>query len=111
MFEKEVVIDGKGHLLGRLAAVVAKELLNGQRVVVVRAEELLRSGELHRNKTKFIEWMNLKSNTNPRHGGPYHVKAPSRYFWRVLRGMIRHKTARGTAALERLKIFEGMPFP
>merc|ERR1711862_26611 len=29
----------------------------------------------------------------------------------VLRGMIRHKTARGTAALERLKIFEGMPFP
>ena len=38
MFEKEIVIDGKGHLMGRLAAVVAKELLNGQRVVIVRAE-------------------------------------------------------------------------
>jgi len=29
MFEKEVVIDGKGHLAGRLASYVAKELLNG----------------------------------------------------------------------------------
>ena len=29
MFEKQVVIDGKGHLLGRLASYVAKELLNG----------------------------------------------------------------------------------
>ncbi len=38
MFEKEIVIDGKGHLMGRLASVVAKELLNGQRVVIVRAE-------------------------------------------------------------------------
>jgi len=29
MFEKLVIVDGKGHLLGRLASVVAKELLNG----------------------------------------------------------------------------------
>lgn len=29
MFEKEIVIDAKGHLMGRLAATVAKELLNG----------------------------------------------------------------------------------
>ena len=29
MFEKLIVIDGKGHMLGRLASYVAKELLNG----------------------------------------------------------------------------------
>jgi large subunit ribosomal protein L13Ae len=40
MFEKEVIIDGRGHLLGRLASVVAKELLNGQRVVVVRCDKI-----------------------------------------------------------------------
>ena len=33
MFEKVVVIDCKNHLLGRLASIVAKELLAGQRVV------------------------------------------------------------------------------
>jgi len=29
MFEKLVVIDGRGHLLGRLASTVAKEILLG----------------------------------------------------------------------------------
>ena len=44
MFEKQVVIDGKGHLLGRLASVVAKELLNGQSIVVVRSEQIFVTG-------------------------------------------------------------------
>lgn len=39
-----IVIDGKGHLLGRLASIVAKQLLFGKKVVVVRAEALLISG-------------------------------------------------------------------
>ncbi len=29
MFEKQIVIDGKGHLMGRLASYVAKQLLSG----------------------------------------------------------------------------------
>ena len=32
-------------------------------------------------------------------------------FWRTVRGMIPHKTARGAAALERLKTFDGVPPP
>lgn len=44
MFEKLAIVDGRGHLLGRLASIVAKELLNGQHVVVLRAEELNISG-------------------------------------------------------------------
>jgi ribosomal protein L13 len=39
-----IVIDGKGHLLGRLASIVAKQLLNGKKVVVVRCEALIISG-------------------------------------------------------------------
>jgi ribosomal protein L13 len=31
MFQKQVVIDGRGHLIGRLASIVAKEVLNGTR--------------------------------------------------------------------------------
>ena len=38
-------------------------------------------------------------------------RAPSRILWRTIRGMIPHKTPRGAAALERLKSFEGIPFP
>ncbi len=50
MFEKEIVIDGKGHLMGRLASIVAKELLSGQRIIVVRCEKLVLSGSLFRRK-------------------------------------------------------------
>lgn len=46
----QVVIDGKGHLLGRLASIVAKQLLNGQKIVIVRCEALNISGEFFRAK-------------------------------------------------------------
>ena len=111
MFEKEIIIDAKGHLLGRLAAVIAKELLSGQRVVVVRAEKFVLSGSLFRRKTAYLEFLNKKHLTNPKRSGPYHFKAPARLFWRAVRGMLPHKTQRGKAALERLKVFEGIPHP
>ena len=40
-----------------------------------------------------------------------HYRAPARIFWRTVRGMVPHKTARGAAALGRLKVFEGVPAP
>jgi large subunit ribosomal protein L13Ae len=110
MFEKEIVIDGRGHLLGRLASKVAKEILNGQRVVVVRCELLLRSGSLFRNKLKYHEFLRKGMNTNPRRG-QFHFRSPSRMFWRTVRGMLPHKTPRAAAALGKLKVFEGIPYP
>jgi len=47
-------------------------------------------------------------NHNPRRGF-VHYRNPSRILWRTIRGMMPHKTARGVAALERLKLFEGIP--
>lgn len=49
----QIVIDGKGHLLGRLASIVAKQLLNGQKIVIVRTEALNISGEFFRAKRTF----------------------------------------------------------
>merc|ERR1719230_2522097 len=49
-------------------------------------------------------------NSNPRQG-PYHYRAPSKILWRTIRGMVPHKTARGAAALDRLKSFDGVPHP
>lgn len=33
---KAIVIDGRGHLLGRLASIVAKLVLTGNKVVITR---------------------------------------------------------------------------
>ncbi|KYQ93718.1 S60 ribosomal protein L13a [Tieghemostelium lacteum] len=110
MFEKRIVIDAKGHLLGRLAAKVAKELLCGQKIVVVRCEEINISGPLSRNKLKFARFLKLTCNTN--HGrGQQHHRSPSKIFWRAVRGMLPHKTARGQKALDSMKVFEGVPTP
>src|SRR3954451_962683 len=49
----QIVIDGKGHLLGRLASIVAKQLLNGQKIVIVRCEALNISGEFFRAKRTY----------------------------------------------------------
>uniref|UniRef100_A0A7S3CSZ5 60S ribosomal protein L13a n=1 Tax=Strombidium rassoulzadegani TaxID=1082188 RepID=A0A7S3CSZ5_9SPIT len=110
MFEKEIVIDGRGHLVGRLASKVAKELLRGQRVVVVRCEQLVLSGSLFRNNITYHEFLRKSNNTNPRRNFK-HFRSPSRMFWRSLRGMLPHKSPKGKAALQRLKVFEGIPFP
>ena len=50
MFEAPVVIDGRGHLLGRLGSVAAKELIGGQKVIIVCCEQITISGSLVRNK-------------------------------------------------------------
>ncbi|GIX64566.1 60S ribosomal protein L13, putative [Babesia caballi] len=110
MFKEKIVIDCKGHLMGRLASVVAKELLSGQKIVCVRCEDVNISGSLYRNKLKYHRFLRLRTNSNPRHG-PFHLRTPSKMFWRVVRGMIPHKTKRGALALKRLKTFEGMPAP
>ncbi|KAJ9636614.1 60S ribosomal protein L16 [Exophiala oligosperma] len=110
-FEPVVVIDGKGHLLGRLASTVAKQLLNGQKIVVVRAEALNISGEFFRAKLKYHAYLRKITRYNPTRGGPFHFRAPARIFYKTVRGMIPHKTARGAAAMDRLKVFEGIPPP
>uniref|UniRef100_A0A8C5PNA7 Large ribosomal subunit protein uL13 n=1 Tax=Leptobrachium leishanense TaxID=445787 RepID=A0A8C5PNA7_9ANUR len=101
---------GLGHLLGRLSAIVAKQVLLGRKVVVVRCEGINISGNFYRNKLKYLSFLRKRMNTNPSRG-PYHFRAPSRIFWRTVRGMLPHKTKRGQAALERLKVFDGIPPP
>jgi len=103
MFEKVIVVDLKNHLLGRVAATVAKELLNGQKIVLVRAEETTFSGACGRNCAKFLLFLGKSTNSNPRKG-PFHFRSPSRIVWRAIRGMVPHKLAKGAAAMARLKV-------
>ncbi|XP_028412222.1 60S ribosomal protein L13a-like [Dendronephthya gigantea] len=109
-FEKQITIDASGHLLGRLASTVAKSLLSGQRIVVVRCEDINISGNFYRNKLKYLDFLRKRMNTKPSRG-PFHFRAPSRIFWRTVRGMVPHKTKRGMEAMNRLKVFEGVPPP
>merc|ERR1712031_135684 len=107
---KAIVVDGRGHLMGRLASIVAKLILTGNKVVVVRTEGINMSGNFYRNKLKYLEFLRLRCNVKPLRG-PFHFRAPGKIFWRTVRGMIPHKTERGKDAMKRLQTFEGVPPP
>eukprot|EP00899_Mesostigma_viride_P020785 jgi/Mesvir1/28708/Mv19679-RA.1 len=106
--KQKVVVDARNHMLGRLASIIAKELVNGQKVVVVRCEDICLSGGLVRQKAKYCRFLRKRMNTKPSKG-PIHYRAPARILWRTIRGMLPHKEKKGAAALERLKCFEGVP--
>ena len=108
-YRKPIVIDGKGHLVGRLATIVAKQLLQGQKISVVRCEGLNMSGSFFRNKLFVLSYLRKKFLSNPTRGGPEHNRAPSKMFFKAVRGMMPHKTSRGKAALARLYVFDGVP--
>merc|ERR1711945_88132 len=105
-----IVIDGRAHMMGRLASIVAKLILNGQKVVIVRCEEINMSGNFYRKKLKYLDFLKKRCNVKPSRG-PFHFRAPSKIFWRTVRGMTPHKTERGKDALKRLQTFEGVPPP
>ncbi|RXK39725.1 ribosomal protein L13 [Tremella mesenterica] len=91
-----IVIDGKGHLLGRLASVISKQILSGQKVTVVRCEEINCSGSFFRNKLKYHAYLHKRHIVNPKKSGPFHFRAPSRILYKAVRGM-------------RLELYEGVP--
>merc|ERR1719198_981773 len=86
------------------------ELLNGQKVVCVRTEQINMSGPLYRNKLKYADFKRKRLATNHSHGHT-HYRSPSKLLWRTIRGMVPHKTTRGALAMDRLKSFEGIPSP
>lgn len=103
-----VVIDAKGHIQGRLAAAVAKQLLKGRKVVVVRCEEIELNGQHKFAVHGYERFLNKTTNSNPR-DGPFHQRAPHEIFARAVRGMIPYKSHRGADAFSNLQCFEGIP--
>ena len=47
-------------------------------------------------------------NTNPKKG-PFDYNAPSRFFYKVVRGMLPHRTPRGQKCMGLLHVYDGMP--
>ncbi|KAF5200615.1 60S ribosomal protein L13a [Thalictrum thalictroides] len=76
--------DTGHHMLGQFAAsIIAKELFNVQRVVVVRCEEICLSG-LVRQKLKYLWFLRKMMNTKPSHG-LIHLCAPAKILWKTIR--------------------------
>jgi len=103
--EHAVVIDAKGLILGRMASIVAKRLLQGETIFIVNAEKAAISGKRLskvREAKKFLEVGHPGK-------GPYHPRRPDRIVRRTIRGMLPRKKPKGQQAFKRLKVFLGIP--
>ncbi|KAI4292871.1 large subunit ribosomal protein L13Ae [Pancytospora philotis] len=107
--EKTLVIDASEHVVGKLAAVVAKKLLKGYKVTVLCIESARFTGPLHRQVGKYKSFKEKRAPYNPERGS-FHWSEPSKYFkHKLFRGMVPRKTARGAAAIANLTVYEGIP--
>lgn len=103
--EHAAIIDAKGLILGRMASVVAKRLLQGETIIIVNAEKAAISGKRLskvREAKKFLEVGHPGK-------GPYHPRRPDRIVRRTIRGMLSRKKPKGQQAYKRLKVFLGIP--
>jgi ribosomal protein uL13 len=103
-----LVVDGSGQIMGRLASLVAKRLLQGERVIVVNAEKIVISGKRATIFKEYDEWMEVRGRANPRKG-PKHFRRPDDIFRQVVRGMLPFKKAKGREAFRRLRVHVGVP--
>ena len=99
------LVNADGLILGRMASVVAKKLLNGEKVVIVNAEKAVISGK---KKSKVAEAKEFLEVGAPGQG-PFHYRRPDRILRKTVRGMLPFKQPKGKTALKRLKVFIGVP--
>ena len=103
-----MIIDGKDLVLGRLASFAAKRLLEGERVTVVNAEQVVVSGRKKATFDVYDAWLEVRNLTNPRQG-PFHLKRPEDLVRRAVRGMLPFDKPRGQGAYGRLRAHVGVP--
>ncbi len=108
MSSEVVYIDGSGLVMGRLASVIAKMLLEGKKVYVFNAEKILISGKKRSIIEEWKEKLEIKSKIKPEHN-PVHYRRPDRIFRRVVRGMLPFRKPKGRNAYKNLKVFHGVP--
>ena len=99
------VINAEGHILGRLASVVAKELLKGEEIFIVNADKCIITGK---KKMVLARYKKKRDLTHARKG-PYFPKRSDRIVKRTVRGMLPMKKNKGKKALKLLKVYIKVP--
>jgi large subunit ribosomal protein L13 len=104
----EVLVDASDLILGRLASSVAKQILNGEKVIIVNAEKAIITGNREDILLRFKKRLGTRT-LGSQSKAPKHPRRPDTYVRRVIRGMLPWKKPKGKKAFKRLKVFIGIP--
>jgi len=103
------IIDATDTIMGRLASYAAKELMNGENVVIINAEKCIISGSKDVVFEKYAHRRERRSIINPLRFGPKYPRRPDGILRRSVRGMLPWKKATGKAVYKNLRVYIGRP--
>lgn len=102
------VINAENSILGRLASIIAKRLLNGEKIIIINADKGLISGKKDFIAAKYLQRWRMKTKSNPLKG-PFHPRETDKILKRTIRGMLPYNKSRGKEAYHRLAVYKGFP--
>lgn len=104
-----IVVDASDHIAGRLSSLIAKLLLQGNRVSLVNCERIMISGTRSNTIHEYRQFLKINSIINPKHG-PVHYRRPDTIITKMIRGMLPfEKKPSGRTAHKRLRAYVGSP--
>ena len=104
----EEILDASNLILGRMASYVAKQALEGKKMIVLNSEHAVISG----TKARVVARAKLKLKTRTlgnQEKAPTHPRRPDNYVRRVIRGMLPWKKPHGKEAFHRVTVYIGVP--
>ena len=99
----KLVYDGSDAVFGRLASVVAKELLKGNSVDIINCGDMIISGDKKLLAKKILTKREMGSGGSIK--GPKYPRVADRLVKRMIRGMLPRDRMRGQDAYRRLKCY------
>jgi len=100
-----MIIDAKDLIVGRMATVIAKKALLGEKIDIVNCEQAVITG----SKREIISRYKQKKDRGIPLQGPYFPTQADRIVRRVIRGMLPYKQHKGAEAYKRVMCYIGIP--
>ena len=102
------IINAENSIVGRLSSIIAKRLLNGEKIIIINAEKGLISGDGDFIAAKYLQRWRIKTKSNPLKG-PFHPREADKILKRTIRGMLPYQKSRGNEAYHRLVVYKDFP--
>ncbi|HLF53802.1 MAG TPA: 50S ribosomal protein L13 [Candidatus Nanoarchaeia archaeon] len=103
---KQIVIDAKDAVLGRIASYAAKQALLGKNIIIVNCNDVLLTG---RRQQVLEHYSHMRSRGKGAQKGPIIPRVAEKLMKRTVRGMLAYTQRRGEAALDRVICYNETP--
>ena len=100
-----MIINAENLILGRLATVVAKKALQGEKIDLINSEKAVVTGKPKDILAKYDQ----KFKRGHALDGPFFPRNPEKLVKRTIRGMLPYKQDKGKKAFKNIKCHIGVP--